>query len=163
MTNAMGVTSEGRGRAERRLPIVRAAAAPRPVPVPPAGWAGVAIGDAQVCADAPDGEPRLRAKATVRLRDLLPADVRVELLQVPAAAVRAQPGAIAVPARRMFSVASLHNGEYRYEAELPLDPEPDAHRWVVRVTPAAPGDDARRAPALPAVERRVGTRARRVD
>ena len=112
-------------------------------------WADVAIGDAQVCADAVDGQPSLKVKADVRLCALLPADVRVELVELDATRVPLR----CVQRRRMFSAVPLLNGTYRYEAELPLADDAAAHAWVVRVVPA---DALAHAPDARAVERWIG-------
>lgn len=112
-------------------------------------WADVAIGDAQVCADAAEGRASLRVKADVRLRDLLPADVRVELVELDAARVPL----MCVRRRRMFSAVPLHNGTFRYEAELPLGADSAAHAWVVRVVPS---DLLAHAPDAQPVERWIG-------
>lgn len=112
-------------------------------------WADVAIGDAQVFADAAAGAASLRVKADVRLRALLPADVHVELVELDATCVPLT----CVQRRRMFSAAALHNGTFRYEAELPLADDAAAHAWVVRVVPA---DTLAHAPGARAVERWIG-------
>lgn len=112
-------------------------------------WRDVAIGDAQVCADAAEGRACLKVKADVRLRALLPADVRVELVELDATRVPVS----CVRRQRMFSAAALHNGTFRYEAELPLGDGAAAHAWVVRVEPA---DALAHAPDARAVERWIG-------
>lgn len=112
-------------------------------------WGGVAIGDAQVCADAAGGRACLKVKADVRLRALLPADVRVELVELDARRVPVT----CVRRRRMFSAAPLHNGTFRYEAELPLGDAPADHAWVVRVLPS---DALAHAPEARPVERWIG-------
>ena len=125
-----------------RLPIARRAE-------PADRWRDVAIGDAQVCADAAEGHACLRVKADVRLRALLPADVRVELVELDATRVPVN----FVRRQRMFSAVPLQNGTFRYEAELPLGDDAAAHAWVVRVVPS---DLLAHAPDARPVERWIG-------
>lgn len=117
---------------------------------PTAGrWTDVAIGDAQVCADAASGHASLKVKADVRLRALRPADVHVELVELDATRVPLT----CVQRRRMSSAVPLRDGTFRYEAELPLAADAAAHAWVVRVVPA---DTLAHAPDARAVERWIG-------
>lgn len=91
-------------------------------------WPNVSMRDAVMTRDAPT---RLTARVCVRLGSLLPADVRVSLVG------RARRDGEA-EAFRMFPVASLHNGRYRYAAELAIEAgAPSA--WQVVVAPAPSG------------------------
>lgn len=76
-------------------------------------------------------EPRLHAEACVRLEALLPADVTVEL-------VADEPLPEDHPlchGRRMFTVASLHNGCYVYATDAPATEEDRERAWRVRISP----------------------------
>lgn len=76
-------------------------------------------------------EPRLHAEACVQLEALLPADVLVEL-------VADDPLPEDHPlchGRRMFTVASLHNGSFVYATDAPATEEDRYRSWRVRITP----------------------------
>ena len=148
MSQELVTTRMGRGRAEGAVrPTRRAGTSGAAGPAD--RWRDVAIGDAQVCADAADGRACLKAKADVRLRALLPADVRVELVELDATGVPLT----CVRRQRMFSAAPLQNGTFRYEAELPLGDGTARHAWVVRVEPS---DALAHAPDAQPVERWIG-------
>lgn len=73
------------------------------------------------------------ARALVQLGGLTPADVRVELVPTdPIAGTAADP----LDERRMFSIQSLDNGCFVFDALIPATDTAKSHGWMIHVHPA---------------------------
>lgn len=80
------------------------------------------------------------AHALVQLGGLTPADVRVEL--VPADPIAGTASA-ALGERRMFSIQSLDNGCFVFDAVIPATETATSHSWMIHVHPSDGFDEPR--------------------
>ncbi len=125
-------------------------------------WAEVAIRHAEVRPLPQEDRIGSCIVAYVHLGELTPADVEVSVTRTSSAPADARnvgypladPFVATWP---MFSVASLHNGEYQFEAHtpLPFDHAPGSGELIVHVEPARTVADPRPTP----VRRALSTRS----
>jgi hypothetical protein len=125
-------------------------------------WDQVCVRDVEVCPLPQEDRVGSCIAAYVHLGELAPADVDVTVTRTIASGDDGRnPGhprpAPFVSQWPMFSVASLHNGDYRFEARTPLafDGMTRSSEWVVRVEPARAIAEPRLTPVRYAIRTRA--------
>ena len=129
-TNSFRVVNDVTDRPHFRRTASRTGRSPERLARLRSRWPDVAILGTDIGSRALDGQRCRRITAYLHLGALLPVDVAVF-------ATRVTDGAKEEARWPLFSVASLCNGNYRYEGEVPARADETDREWTVRVTPAA--------------------------